>query len=68
MASITLKYDARNRMAQKALDCILSLGVFEKALPTTGADLTRQAIEGVERGNVIKCSSFDDFVKQMSDV
>ncbi len=30
MATITLKYDGRNLIAKKAIDFILSLGVFEK--------------------------------------
>jgi hypothetical protein len=34
MATITLKYDARNTIAKKTLDYILSLGVFENATDT----------------------------------
>jgi len=30
MATITLRYDARNAIAKKTIDYILSLGVFEK--------------------------------------
>ncbi len=68
MASITLKYNARNRVAQKTLDYILSLGVFE-ATPDVdrrvglGADLTRKTIEAVERGEVVTCKSYDEYLK-----
>jgi hypothetical protein len=44
MATITLKYNARNQMAQKTLDYVLSLGIFERK---TGLDDT---LENVARG------------------
>ena len=74
MASITLNYDGHNPIARKSLDYILSLGVFDveshgiENAKSPGARKTRRAIRDVERGNVIKCGSFDDFVKRMSDV
>jgi hypothetical protein len=72
MASITLKYNARNKMAQEAIDYVLSLGVFETEfddVETTHKPnfTTRRAIRAAERGKVIKCDSFDDFVKRMSN-
>jgi hypothetical protein len=54
-ATITLKYNARNRMAPKTIDYVLSLGLFETTMAETtragsGADITREAIEAAERG------------------
>jgi hypothetical protein len=68
MATITLTYNARNRLAQKTLDYVLSLGVFETTKASasrakSGAELTREAIEAVERGEYIVCGSYEDYLK-----
>lgn len=66
MATIVLKYNSRNVMAQKALDYILSLGVF------TRTDLTqmsasekraRKAIKEIKEGKGIVCNTFDEFLE-----
>lgn len=58
MATITLKYDARNNIAKKTIDYILSLGVFEKK---TGLD---EALEDVKRGNVYSAKNAKDLINQ----
>jgi hypothetical protein len=79
MTSITLEYDARNPAAQKALENLLSMGFFRKKLVfkrffedvgdtariifrRPGAKL-RKAIRDVERGDVIHCGSYENYLK-----
>jgi len=49
MATITLDYDARNVQAQKALDFILSLGLFKKEEKKSSFE---RAMEDIEKGRV----------------
>jgi len=49
MASITLDYNARNVQARKALDYILSLGVFKEKKKMTGLE---RAFEDIDAGRV----------------
>ena len=52
MTTITLQYDTENSIAKKALDFLLSLGVFklvDKQVKITALDL---AIQDVEEGRV----------------
>ena len=52
MATITLNYDARNVQAQKALDFILSLGLFQKKVKTPQLSRFEQSMLDIEQGNV----------------
>ena len=52
MATITLNYDARNALAQKALDFILSMGLFQKKEKTTKLSRFEQSMLDIEQGNV----------------
>ena len=52
MATITLDYDARNVQAQKALDFILSLGLFQKKEKTQRLSRFEQSMLDIEQGNV----------------
>ena len=49
MATVTLNYDARNVQAQKALDYILSLGLFQKKEKKSSF---ARAMEDIEKGRV----------------
>ncbi|MDR2585337.1 MAG: hypothetical protein LBC84_03830 [Prevotellaceae bacterium] len=49
MASITLEYDYSNIQAKKALDYVLSLGVFTEKKKKTGIE---KALEDIEKGRV----------------
>lgn len=62
MAEITLKYDARNSIAKKTIDYILSLGVFKKVEPNA-VDIS---LKEVKEGKVTKHKSVDDFFKKMT--
>lgn len=63
MATILLKYDARNNTARKALDFILSLKIFEVEEHKTEL---QKAIEEVEAGKTTKCKDFSDFVRKIN--
>jgi len=49
MATIVLDYDIQNVQAQKALDFILSLGLFTAKKKMTGIE---KALEDIEKGRV----------------
>lgn len=66
MATIVLKYNSRNVMAQKALDYILSLGVFTRTDLTqmsASEKRTRKAIKEIKEGKGIVCNTFDEFLE-----
>lgn len=58
MAEITLKYDARNTLAKKTLDYILSLGIFKKITKV------REALDEVKEGKIDRYESVDDFFEK----
>ena len=49
MATVVLDYDVRNEHALKALDLILSLGLFKEKKKMTGIE---KAFEDIEKGRV----------------
>ena len=62
--TVTLTYDARNDIAQKALDFLLSLGVFQKKEHVSAAEKrTHKAIEELDNGQGTVCHSFEDYLK-----
>ena len=52
MATITLDYDAHNLQAQKALDFILSLNLFQKKEKTMQLSRFEQSMLDIEQGKV----------------
>jgi hypothetical protein len=79
MTSITLTYDERDPVARKALENLLSLGLFQKKLlfkrffenvadaarifaGRPGSKL-RKAIRDVERGDVVHCGTYENYLK-----
>ena len=58
MATITLKFNARNKLARNTIRYILSLGVFEKI---TGLD---EALEDVKKGNVYSAKNAKELINQ----
>jgi uncharacterized membrane-anchored protein YitT (DUF2179 family) len=67
MATITLEYNARNIVANKVIDIIIAMeNVFKVKthVITNNSNLTRKAIQDVEKGNVITCESYEDYLKQ----
>ncbi|MCX2679118.1 hypothetical protein OOZ15_04120 [Galbibacter sp. EGI 63066] len=64
MAEITLKYDARNSLAKKTLDYILSLGVFEKQTPLD--KLIDEAEKDIKAGNVERAENVEEWLENLS--
>jgi hypothetical protein len=67
MASITLEYNARNNAAKRIIEVIMAMdNVFKvkSYVKQDSMDLTRKAIQDVEKGNVVACASYDDYLNQ----
>lgn len=67
MATITLEYNSRNSVANKIIDIIIAMDKVFKVkthITTSNRVRTQMAIDDVEKGNVISCESFDDYLKQ----
>jgi hypothetical protein len=66
MATITLEYNARSSTASRIIDVIMAMdSVFRVKTPVkTNSNLTRKAIEDVEKGNIITCESYEYYLKQ----
>ncbi len=58
MATIVLKYDARNPKAKKVIENILASGMFEKK---TGID---EAMDDVKTGKVYSAKNAKDLISQ----
>jgi predicted transcriptional regulator len=65
MATILLKYDTRNPIAQKTIDYILSLGIFEKKETTKRKSALEESMEDIEKGRVYKAKDVEDLFKQL---
>ena len=64
MATVTLNYDARNDLAQKALDFLLSLGLFQRIESVSAAEKkTMKAIDELDNGKGVVCHTFEDYLK-----
>lgn len=63
MATITLKYDAKNPKAKKAIDFMLSLGIFETSDTIPALD---KSLKEAREGKIHKYKSVDEFLKKMS--
>ena len=70
MATIILEYNARNSVANKIIDIIMSMDNIFKvktSAKTSSIALTRKAIQDVENGNIVTCSSYEDYLKQTAE-
>jgi len=70
MATITLEYNARNSAANKIIDIIIAMdNVFKVKthIKPSNINLTRKAIQDVEKGNVIVCESYEDYLRQTAE-
>ena len=61
MATVTLRYDACNLQAQKALDFILSLGLFQKKEKTLKLSRFEQSLLDIEQGKFFYINGPDLF-------
>lgn len=64
MATITLKYNSRNQLAQKTIDYILSLGVFDISLKRKNP--FEESDEDIAQGRVYEAKDADDLIRQCS--
>jgi len=64
MATITLQYDEQNPIAKKAIDYVLSLGVFKKE-KLSGLD---EALLDIKEGRIKEYDSIDDFFEKVANV
>ncbi|EFI16196.1 MAG: hypothetical protein ACFN40_05210 [Bacteroidota bacterium] len=62
MATITLKYDAHNSIARKALDLLLSLKIF---VVDEHTDELKKSIEDVEAGKTYKAKDAKDLMRKI---
>jgi len=61
MANIMLKYDARNPIAKKTIDFILSLGIFEK---DDRYSRFEESDNDIKNGRVYTAKDADDLIRQ----
>jgi hypothetical protein len=61
MNTIVLKYNARNPLAKRTLDYILSLGVFEKEEYNTSFI---ESDEDIKKGRIYTAKNADDLIKK----
>jgi hypothetical protein len=66
MATITLKFDARNTIARKAIDFILTLGVF-KVKEEEGNKSMKKAMLDIREGRISKAENTDDLFNKILD-
>ena len=62
MATITLKYNPKNLKAQRAIEFMLSLGVFETSANIPALD---KSLKEAREGKVKAYNSVDDFFKKL---
>ena len=61
MAIIIIEYDARNKIAKKTIDYILSLGIF-KVKKRIGLD---EAVDDEKKGSVKQAKNVDDMFDEI---
>lgn len=62
MATITLKYNDKNPKAQKAIEFMLSLGIFETSESITALD---KSLKEAKEGRVFKAKSVKDLMSKI---
>jgi hypothetical protein len=62
MATITLKYNPKNHKAIKAIEFMLSLGVFETSTTIPALD---KSLKEAKEGKVKTYKSVEDFFKEL---
>ena len=69
MTTISLTYNERNVIAQKAIDFILSLGVFKSDIETKSSarKKTLKAMDDARTGRgMTNCETFEDYLKAVA--
>lgn len=71
MAILLIEYDARNKIAQKTIDYILSLGIFKVKKKTSGIDesfnsITDNALKEADSKNLKKYSNAKSLIADLN--
>jgi len=64
MATITLEYNARNSLAAKTVDYVLSLGAFKIKHPTTTPTFDR-SMKDLELGRVTRLKNIENPIEEL---
>ena len=69
MTSVAITYNEKNAIARKAMDFLLSLGVFKVEERTTPAKRkTLKALEDARKGrNITQCNTFEEYLKAVAE-
>ena len=69
MATISLTYNEKNKLAKKTIDFLFSLGVFKvEAYQSDTRKKTLKAIKDAkEKRNVTICETFEDYLNAVSE-
>lgn len=69
MTTISISYNEKNNIAKKAVDFILSLGVFKvHEVTSPSRKKTMKAIESARTGkDVTRCNSFEEYLKAVAE-
>lgn len=66
MAIVTLEYDARNKVFEKLIDAIVTLGAKKKKVSTKkGKSAIDMSLEDIEAGRVTTYKSSDDLFNKL---
>lgn len=69
MTTVAITYNEKNSIAAKAMDFLLSLGVFKvKEVESPASRKTRKAIESMRSGKgITRCNSFEEYLKAVAE-
>lgn len=69
MTSVAITYNEKNTIAKKAMDFLLSLGVFKVEERTSPAKRkTLKALDDARKGrNMTQCNSFEEYLKAVAE-
>lgn len=69
MTTIAISYNENNSIAKKAVEFLLSLGVFKvHEITSPSKKKTLKAIESARTGkNITRCETFEDYLKAVAE-
>lgn len=69
MTTVAISYNEKNSIAKKAMEFLLSLGVFKvHEVDSPAKRKTLKAIETARAGkDVTRCETFDDYLKAVAE-
>lgn len=69
MTTVAITYNEKNNIAKKAMEFLLSLGVFKVHEITSPAKKkTLKAIDNAKKGkDITQCATFEDYLKAVAE-